>query len=674
MHHWRDKYLKSFAERLSSTQKVFVPLSGTLLEPKTRPSADIFEIRGQVSQTDVVARVAPSVDALGAIFEHIEQGILVLGDPGSGKTTLLERVAHELVRRAASNPTRRVPVLVQLRSLASSLLELVATSLATSDGPATTQDVEVLLARGELIIMFDGLNEASDQLALRRKLTQFKSRWSSCPMLFSGRRQTAWDELETYQLSIDPLNSSAMAQLAVQFGASADALAGFEGLSTPLLVRLACVVVNVELGDDLRIRTEGDIYRVFSERYGMREAIPAGEAERFGGLCRPALTALAAHQCRSARDVTPRLVIDYGEALEVVSSSLRTLSSSERSVLARPLLQHLLDWHLLQRREKSVEFVHHRFLEYFASEALLELAPRIPDDVLKWNYLNNEVWTEPLYLAASISRDSDLAERLIEIAGKLNPIVADRATRRTRAPRSDSARREKLRSWHTSGGWAAAYTKALRESEKDLDMEATPGHTIGMYIELQRDAVRAEIASDALVYDELEQLCHGPRDWRYPGITAFSAKEPRASETTYLETPSTMRQPRGLFVSYASEDIDRVKPFVDALKTAGLKPWFDRDNLESGVSIPERVEAAIDNASAMVVFHSAHYAVKHWGNEEWRAFLNRKLAGQTDRRLFVYRLDHEDELPSFLAHRLWRADSTPYEFATDLSDVLTVPA
>ena len=127
---------------------------------------------------------------------------------------------------------------------------------------------------------------------------------------------------------------------------------------------------------------------------------------------------------------------------------------------------------------------------------------------------------------------------------------------------------------------------------------------------------------------------------------------------------------RRIFISYASEDHDRVTPFVEALRLSGLETWFDRSDIAAGDSIPEQVEHAIDDSLSMLVFHSAHYAAKHWGNEEWRAFLSRKLEGQTERRLFVYRLDSESELSPFLANRLWRADQSPFDFAAEIANIL----
>jgi hypothetical protein len=554
---------------------------------------------------------------------------------------------------------------VPLRLLTGATIELVAAELTSRGGPGTTADVESLLEHGRLILLLDGLNEAGDPAVARRELHQFSRRWPRTGMIFSGRRHIDWWELAPLKLVLEQLSANEVSSIALKYapGLNQETLSHLERLVSPMLVRLASAVVTTDA--DGGIHTEGDLYRAFSNRYETRWQIPPAELARFGAQSRPALVALAVHQFRSALGPAPRVAIEHDEALDVISASLHRSPGAERGGIARDLLAYLLDWHLLRRHGHTVEFIHERFLEYFAGEALLELAARMPLELLTRNYLNKRVWCEPLYLAVNMCTDRELTERLINAVGALDPITGDRAMRRARVSRPDEARRERIREWHSAGRWSQRYAAALQASDRDLCYDCGPGiYEIGMWLR-EEDFP----ADETVLCEELENLLN-PGGFRYSRWTAEEAKPYRPDECDFVKMPVEEARARRVFVSYASQDHDRVAPFVDALRLAGLEPWFDRSDIAAGDSIPERVEHAIDDSLSMLVFHSAHYAAKHWGNEEWRAFLSRKLEGQTERKLFVYRLDSENELSPFLANRLWRTDQSPFEFATEIATIL----
>ena len=58
-----------------------------------------------------------------------------------------------------------------------------------------------------------------------------------------------------------------------------------------------------------------------------------------------------------------------------------------------------------------------------------------------------------------------------------------------------------------------------------------------------------------------------------------------------------------IFLSYASDDRERVKPLVEALETDGFSVWWDR-NIQAGASYDREIEAAINEASCVVVVWS----------------------------------------------------------------------
>lgn len=91
--------------------------------------------------------------------------VLVLGDSGSGKTTLLRRLAEggakRLLARGFRKRSRPTPVLVELWRFGDerSLKELILAAIAESACGLQREEVDLLLERGCLLLLLDGLDE-----------------------------------------------------------------------------------------------------------------------------------------------------------------------------------------------------------------------------------------------------------------------------------------------------------------------------------------------------------------------------------------------------------------------------------------------------------------------------------------------------------------------------------
>lgn len=79
-----------------------------------------------------------------------------------------------------------------------------------------------------------------------------------------------------------------------------------------------------------------------------------------------------------------------------------------------------------------------------------------------------------------------------------------------------------------------------------------------------------------------------------------------------------------IFVSYATEDRNRIKPLVEALKAEGWSVWWDR-NLVAGPSFDEKIEEAIDAARCVVVAWSEHSVKSRWCRTEANEGLERQI-------------------------------------------------
>ena len=79
-----------------------------------------------------------------------------------------------------------------------------------------------------------------------------------------------------------------------------------------------------------------------------------------------------------------------------------------------------------------------------------------------------------------------------------------------------------------------------------------------------------------------------------------------------------------IFVSYASEDRDRVQPLVAALETEGWTVWWDRE-LHAGSRFDSAIEEAIDAAACIVVVWSSHSIQSDWVRTEANEGLDRAI-------------------------------------------------
>lgn len=72
-----------------------------------------------------------------------------------------------------------------------------------------------------------------------------------------------------------------------------------------------------------------------------------------------------------------------------------------------------------------------------------------------------------------------------------------------------------------------------------------------------------------------------------------------------------------VFISHASEDKeDLVQELADKAKAAGLKVFYDNDNIQWGDNLRKRIEHGLANSRYAVVVLSEAFFRKHWTNRE----------------------------------------------------------
>ena len=77
-----------------------------------------------------------------------------------------------------------------------------------------------------------------------------------------------------------------------------------------------------------------------------------------------------------------------------------------------------------------------------------------------------------------------------------------------------------------------------------------------------------------------------------------------------------------IFISYASQDRERIKPLINSLESEGWSVWWDRE-LIAGPSFNNKIQEALDSAKCVVVAWSEHSIHSNWCKDEAQEGLDR---------------------------------------------------
>ena len=90
--------------------------------------------------------------------------------------------------------------------------------------------------------------------------------------------------------------------------------------------------------------------------------------------------------------------------------------------------------------------------------------------------------------------------------------------------------------------------------------------------------------------------------------------------------PSDAQYEWDVFISHASEDkIAIARPLADALRTKGLRVWYDEFALKVGDSLRESIDHGLTNSRYGIVILSQNFFAKHWPQRELNGLATREV-------------------------------------------------
>jgi energy-coupling factor transporter ATP-binding protein EcfA2 len=122
---------------------------------------------------------------------------MVVGPPGSGKSMLMRSVAFQFSERGDRD--RTIPVLVELNRFnegATSVFDTVVDILRLNDFPRAENFVRAALERGDLFLLFDGLDEVNTDRRdlVAQSITDFLDEHEKCRAMITCRNQVYRNE------------------------------------------------------------------------------------------------------------------------------------------------------------------------------------------------------------------------------------------------------------------------------------------------------------------------------------------------------------------------------------------------------------------------------------------------------------------------------------------------
>ena len=361
----------------------FVPLAGTLTTVElpagwgdVPPEFTLLEPSGdgpgrQVQRT--------RLDDITVAMDRYE-ALALLGEPGAGKTTTLHKLARDAAQSYLTQGQGRLPLLLPLadyRGYASPHAFLAATWTQYIG----TGDLNERLRRGELLLLFDALNEMpfTDERDYHTRVAawrRFAGEWPGNRLIFTCRSRDYSEPLGLPQVEIEQLDDGRVRdflarylppELSAESWARLEASPLLELVRNPYYLSMLCFTLA---GEGTWPANRAHLFGEFVG-YLLRREAGRGHADWLGvEALRDALSGLA----EAIQPLGEGTRLPRPELLQRIPPQVDgpdgPIATPAQTVLRLGLAATLLDTELAVGGE-TVRFYHHQLQEYFAARALV---------------------------------------------------------------------------------------------------------------------------------------------------------------------------------------------------------------------------------------------------------------------------------------------------------------
>ena len=447
------KYITGLLER-NSTIKVL-----TMREPQ--PLEKLY-VRANILKDKITAETGLSAEELeqcfdldrrtfGQVAETVDgerivnqlQRFIVLGKPGAGKTTYLRYLTLMMIQPYSQIDKRKLPIFVTLREWADKkikLMDFIVHQFDICGFEEARPFVERVLSNGDCIVLFDGLDEVSQEANQRdiiQEIIDFSDKYHTNQFVISCRvaAYNRWFE-RFFDVEMADFNDAQIEQF-IQNWFHAEPSIGKECweklqkspqlkelASVPLLLTLLCIVYNrsnnfppnranlYEEAIDALLR-DWDATRRITRDEMYRQLSITRKKSMFARIAWGTFT-------ENMYFVPERILT---KQIEKYIENLPGFKPEELDVDSQAVLKSIEAQHgiFVERAKKVHSFAHLTFQEYFTAKYIVDNAREGTLEALVNEHLYDDKWKEVFLLVAGMLDSAD--ELLLLMERKNNELL-----------------------------------------------------------------------------------------------------------------------------------------------------------------------------------------------------------------------------------------------------------